>query len=48
MPVGSPSEAPALAAVAEAAPAISSTTQDRNSPSADHQPMALLLVFGGK
>ena len=48
VPVGSPSEAPALAAVADAAPAISSTTQDRNSPAAAHQPIAFLEVFGGK
>jgi hypothetical protein len=48
VPVGSPSEAPALAAVADPAPAISRTTQDRNSPAAAHQPIALFDVFGGK
>src|SRR5262250_1483991 len=48
VPVGSPSDAAALAAVADAAPAISRTTQDRNSPAAAHQPTAALLTFGGK
>jgi hypothetical protein len=48
VPVGSPSEAPALAAVADPAPAISRTTQDRNRPAAAHQPIAFLEVFGGK
>ena len=34
--------------VADAAPTISSSAQDRNSPSPDHQAMAALLVDGLK
>ena len=47
-PVGSPRAAPTLVTVADAAPAISSTAQDRNSPSPDQSAIAVLLVSGAK
>ena len=47
-PVGFPSASLALTTVAAAAPTISSSAQDRNSPSPDHRAMAALLVSGLK
>ena len=52
-PVKAPVELPpsaslALTTVAAAAPTVSSSAQDRNSPSPDHKAMAALLVSGLK
>ena len=48
VPVGSPMIAPMPVTVADAAPAISRTTQERNSPAPTTSRCAFLEVLGGK
>jgi hypothetical protein len=48
MPPGPPSALPGLTAVPTAAPTISSSAQDRNSPVPDHHAIPALLASGLK